>query len=159
MEHEIFESARGESMKFEGYIETDIEVPDVGKMHAVLLIVESTVFCRQVPVLIGTNVMRHLLLHRGSSMWKSSTQFRRKIYNMAAVVYIQRQPIPANSEVTLEGRPKMTTAKFPRTVMCLPINNTRNKKLHVEPILAIVPANQKMIRFHIRVKNYTDDDD
>ena len=42
--------------------------------------------------------------------------------------------------------------------MCLPIHNICNKKLHVEPILTVVPANQRMIRFPIRVKNYTDDD-
>ena len=132
-------------MKFEWYIETDIEVPGIVKMDAVLLIIKSTAFSRQVPVLCGTNVMRHLPLHRGSSLWKSSTQFCRKIYNMAGVVYCQRQPVPANSKVTLEGRAKMTTAKFPRTVMCLPINITCNKKLHVESILAVVPANQ--IRF------------
>ena len=158
MEHERFESASGESMKFEGSIETDIEVPDVGKLDAVLLIVKSTVFSRQVLVLIGTNVMRHLPLHRGSSLWKSSTPFCRKIYNMTGVVYCQRQPFPANSEVTLESRAKMTTAKFPRTVMCLPINNICNKKLHVEPILVVVPANQRMISFPVRVKNYTDGD-
>ena len=103
LEHERFESASGESMKFEGYIETDIDVPGVGKLDAVLLIVKSTVFSRQVPVLIGTNVMRHLPLHRGSSLWKSSTQVCRKIYNMAGVVYCQKQPVPDNSEVTLEG--------------------------------------------------------
>ena len=42
--------------------------------------------------------------------------------------------------------------------MCLHINNTCNKKLHVEPILAVVPANQRMIRFPVRVKYYTDYD-
>ena len=77
---------------------------------------------------------------------------------MAGVVYCQRQPVPANSEVTLEGRAKMTTAKFPRTVMCLPINNICYNKLHVVPILAVVPANQRMMRFPVRVMNYTDDD-
>ena len=158
LEHERFESASGESMKFEGYIETDTEVPGVGKMDDVLLIVKSTVFSRQVPVLIDTNVMKHLPLHRGTSLWKSNTHFCRKIYNMAGVVYCQRQPVPANSKVTLEGRAKITTEKFPRTVMCLPINNICNKKLHVEPILAVVPANQRMIRLPVRVKNYTDDD-
>ena len=77
---------------------------------------------------------------------------------MADVVYCHRQPVPANSEVTLEGRAKITTAKFPRTVMCLPINNICNKKLNVEPIHAVVPANQRIIRFPVQVKNYTDDD-
>ena len=110
LEHERFESASGESMKFEGYIVTDIEVP-AGKKNAVLLIVKSTVSSRQ--VLIGTNVLMHLLLHRVSSLWKSSTQLCINIYNMAGVVYCQRQPVSANSEVTLEGRAKMTTAKFP----------------------------------------------
>ena len=90
LEHEIFESARGKSMKFEGYIETDIEVPGVGKLDAVLLIIKSIVFSSQVPVLIGTNVMRHLPLYPGSSLWKPSTQFCRTIYNMAGVVYCQR---------------------------------------------------------------------
>ena len=68
LEHERFESASGESMKFEWYIETDIEVTGVGKLDVVLSIVKSTVFSRQVPVLIGTNVMRHLPLHQGSSL-------------------------------------------------------------------------------------------
>ena len=45
----------------------------------------------------------------------------------------------------------MTRAKFSRTVMGLPINNICNKKLHVEPILAVVPE-------FSRVKSCTDDD-
>ena len=77
---------------------------------------------------------------------------------MAGVVYFERQPVPANSEVTLDDRANMTMAKFPRTGMCLLISNTCNKKLHVEPILAVVPANQRIIRFSVRIKNYTDDD-
>ena len=77
---------------------------------------------------------------------------------MAGVVYCQKQPVPANSEVTLEGRAKMTTAKFPRTVMCLPINNICNKEIYMWNQFWLLYQQIRGYVFPVRIKNYTDDD-
>ncbi len=154
-----FESATGDALQFLGYVETVIDVPGIGKKPVILLVVKSTTFSDEVPILIGTNVLKCLPRHRHGvdKIWRRGINHCNQIYSAVGLVYCQRQPVPANSEVTLDGRAKVTAAKFDRTVICLPVNNILNQKLKVEPVLTTVPANEKVARIPVRVKNYTED--
>ena len=154
-----FESASGDPMKFNGYIVTTITIPDMGQHDVILLVVNDTVFHQEVPLLIGTNILRLMPKHtRCSSVWKKSVSYCHRLYANIGLVYCPKQHVPANGEITLDGRAKVTKAKFDRTVMCIPVNSNINQKLKFEPILAIVPADKDVARFPVIAKNYTEID-
>ena len=154
-----FESASGDPMKFNGYIVTTITIPDMGQHDVILLVVNDTVFHQEVPLLIGTNILRLMPEHTHcSSVWKKSVSYCHRLYANIGLVYCPKQHVPANGEITLDGRAKVTKAKFDRTVMCIPVNSNINQKLKFEPILAIVPADKDVARFPVIAKNYTEID-
>ena len=104
-------------------------------------------------------MLRHLPQHRhGDKTWKNAIKHCRQLYDNVGLVYCQQQAIPANSEITLDGRAKVTVANFDRTVMCMPVNNIINQKLKLEPIITSIPANQNVARFPVRIKNFTEND-
>ena len=62
-------------MDFIGYVETVIQIPDIGKYDVVLLVVKDTAFSREVPVLVGKNILRNLPQHkRVDTLWREKHQ-------------------------------------------------------------------------------------
>ena len=153
-----FESASGDDVLFLGYVEVSIDIPDVGKIMSILLVVKDTALSKEIPLLIGTNILRRLP-HRKvtEKIWKRSIKQCYRWYNCFGLVYCDGRNIPANSEVVLEGRAKIPVAEFERTVMCVPVGQ-HNQKLKIEPVLSIVPSGMGMARIPVKIKNYTDVD-
>ena len=153
-----FESASGDDVLFLGYVEVSIDIPDVGQIMSILLVVKDTALSKEIPLLIGTNIMRRLPHHKVTEkIWKRSIKQCYRLYNRFGLVYCDGWNIPANSEVVLEGRAKIPVAEFERTVMCVPVEQ-HNQKLKIEPVLSIVPSGMGMARIPVKIKNYTDVD-
>lgn len=152
-----FESATGDTLEFLGYIETTICIPKLEKQKVILLVVKDTSFNSSVPVLIGTNILKHLPQHTTcSGVWKKGINHCRRLYANIGLVYCPKQHVPPNSEMTLDGRATVTKAKFDRTVMCVPVDHDINQKLKIEPVLTVIPAHKDVARFPVKIKNYTD---
>ena len=59
-ENFTLESTSESEMDFIGYVETVIQIPSIRKYDVVFLVVKDTAFSREVPVLVGTNILRNL---------------------------------------------------------------------------------------------------
>ena len=102
LENFTFESASGSDMDFIGYVETVIHIPNIGKYDVVLLVVKDTEFSREVPILVGTNILRNLPQHkRVNTLWRTNIKQCHHLINKIGKVYGEIQVVHPNSEVTL----------------------------------------------------------
>ena len=75
-----------------------IQIPDIGKYAVVLLVVKDTAFSREVPVLVGTNILRILHQHkRVDTLWRKNIKQCHHLINNIGKVYCERHVVHPNS--------------------------------------------------------------
>ena len=95
------------------YIETVIQIPGIGKYNIVLLVVKDTAFSQEVPVLVGTNILRNLPQHkRVDTLWRTNIKQCHHLINNIGKVYCVR--------LTLWGKAEVHAAKFDSDVYSTP---------------------------------------
>ena len=72
------EGADGHTLPYQGYIQVTIRIPETGDFQtALLLIVQSTAYHLRTPILLGTNIIRHILVKLKERL--ASTHSRRQL--------------------------------------------------------------------------------
>ena len=120
---------------------------------------KNTAYSREVPVLVGTNILRILPQHNCvDTLWrKNITQCHHPITNMGKV-YCERQVVHPNFEVTLWGKAEVHVAKFDRTFMFIPLHHGASQMLKIDPVLAKLHAHSVMVRYPVAIRNYSNTD-
>ena len=105
------EGASGQILKYVGYIEVDLKIPDTAiQLTVPLLVVPDTGYSTEIPLLIGTNVLKVIMEEEKptgpNSIWKSSLDCLVSSFTnpTSCTVYTYREMIiPANQAIMVTG--------------------------------------------------------
>ena len=165
-------------MGYLGVCELDLEFPDLEGNPSIVspvLIVDSTNFNKDVPLLVGTNILKHCLNHLkenvGSnflqkikvSSWKlalqsSAVKQKHSLENSGKVICSKAVVLPPHSKVPVSG---LTRVNIPKSLVL-----TETADFPMLPSgIAVIPTVQKAEftttsakRIHVELENLTDHD-
>ena len=82
-------------------IDTGSVISTISEYFVLLLVVKDTTFSREVPELVGTNILRNLLQHkRVNTLWRKNIKQYHHLINNIGKVYCEGHMVHPNSEVT-----------------------------------------------------------
>ena len=170
------ETASGHDMGYLGVCELDLEFPDLEGNPSIVtpvLIVDSTNFNKDVPLLVGTNILKHCLHHLkenvGSNflqkikvsslklaLQSSAVKQKHSLENNGKVICSKAVVLPPHSKVPVSG---LTRVNIPKSLVL-----TETADFPMLPSgIAVIPTVQKAEftttsakRIHVELENLTD---